>query len=333
MNRKQWLFALLILLLAGCATGAPPAQEAPAAEEAATAAPPAGEAQPEPAVAEPEALEAQYTVLVDESTQVSGEFDVTLQNDLTGELQLFLTLPDVNWQHYHPAEYHAGNLYIIRRIGYDENAAEPDPNWTDELWRYTADGSGVKLYNLKGLDFRVSPGEAYIALEGSDNIIGSKVVVLDGQGNALKEFLPPQLAAGNQEMGIGLMDWSSDGGVLWTRSGIGPAPQYLGRISVPAWQLTVYDLMGVPLRSEFDLNPDTGLLVCSDYPAFFAQPMAEEFEASGEAVTLFTYALDAQDLHSVAVSKAKKFDPIWLDGTTIEYNDPNGEGRLSYSLP
>jgi hypothetical protein len=336
--RRRWLFALLILLLVGCTTGAPEAAEQPPTAEVppATAEAPAQptEVQAEPVTAEPAVMEAHYSVLVSESTQISGEFDVTLLNAQSGEQQHFLTLPDVNWQHYHPAEYHGDNLYIIRRIGYDQNAAEPDPNWTDELWRYSADGVGVNLYSAKGLDFRVAPGEAFIAVEGSDNIIGSKVTFLDEQGNPLKEFLPPQLAAGNEDMSAGLMDWSSDGSVFWTRTGgPGPTPLYLDRITVPGWQLTVYGLLGTPIRAEFDLNTDTGWLVFSDYPVFFAQMMAEEFEASGEAVTLYTYALDTQDLHSVAVSKAKKFEPVWLDGATIEYNDPSGEGRLSYSLP
>ena len=336
MNNHRWLFVLLILFLAGCTTSTPAAQEAPAAEALPTAAEaPAqpAEIQAEPTAVEPAQTEANYTVVISESTQKSGEFDVTLQNSQTGEQQPFLTLPDVNWQHYHPAEYHAGSLYVIRRIGYDQNAAEPDPNWTDELWRYAADGSGVNLYAVKGLDFRVSSGEAYIAVEGSDNIIGEKVVVLDEQGNLLNEFLSPQLSAGNEEMMPGLMEWSSDGSVFWTRSGRGPVPQFLGRISVPGWQLTVYDLMGVPIRAEMDLNPDSGMLVFSDHPVFFAQFEQENFEASGEAVTLYTYSLDTQNLHSVAVSQAKKFDPRWLDDLTIEYNDPNGEGRLSYSLP
>ena len=190
-----------------------------------------------------------------------------------------------------------------------------------------ADGSGVNLYAVKGLDFRVAPGEAHIAVAGSDN-----VVILDAQGNFQSEYLGPQLSAGNVEMMPGLMEWSSDGSVLWTRAGHGPVPQFLDRISVPGWQLTVYDLMGVPIRAEMDLNPDTGMLVFSDFPVFFAQPMYEEFVATGDPVTLYTYSLDSKNLHSVAVSKAKEFDPVWLDASTIEYNDPDGEGRLTYSL-
>jgi hypothetical protein len=86
----------------------------------------------------------------------------------------------------------------------------------------------------------------------------------------------------------------------------------------------------VPIgRAENELNPNTGKVVFSDLPMFFAVDQQDEFIASGEAVNLYVYDLVSQNLQEIAVSQAKEFDPLWLDDTTIEYNDPVGESRIT----
>jgi hypothetical protein len=89
-------------------------------------------------------------------------------------------------------------------------------------------------------------------------------------------------------------------------------------------------LAGVPIgRAENELNPNTGKVVFSDLRMFFAADQYNEFKASGEAVTLYVYDLETKSLQQIAVSKAEEFEPLWLDDTTIEYNDPVGDGRTT----
>ncbi len=68
----------------------------------------------------------------------------------------FLTLPDVYVEHYHSAEFFNGNLYIIRRFGVNSDGTTRS-DWSDNLWKYSLDGSSEKLFSAKGIDFRVSP--------------------------------------------------------------------------------------------------------------------------------------------------------------------------------
>jgi hypothetical protein len=259
----------------------------------------------------------------------AGQTDVYIQHVETKAMELFATIPDVRVEHYHSSEYHNGNLYIIRRTGDIET-----DSWMDELWKYDELRAGVMLYGIKGLDFRVSPDEAYVAISGGDEIVGEKLVILDHQGGVLQEYTAAQVLTGPTDMPmmVGLLDWSDDSSTLWIETG-GPVIASFSRLSAPSWQVDMFDLAGVPIgRAENELNPNTGKVVFSDMPMFFAADQHDEFIASGEAVTLYVYDLASQNLQEVAVSEAKAFEPMWLDDKTIEYNDPLGEGRLTATV-
>jgi hypothetical protein len=181
------------------------------------------------------------------------------------------------------------------------------------------------------MDFRVSPDESYVAVSGGDETVGEKLVLLDKQGSVLQEFSADQVLAGPEDMPlmVGLLDWSDDSRVLWVETD-GPVIASFGSLVSPSWQVTMFDLTGVPIgRAENELNPNTGKVVFSDLPMFFAVDQQDEFIASGEAVNLYVYDLVSQNLQEIAVSQAKEFDPLWLDDTTIEYNDPVGESRIT----
>jgi len=262
-----------------------------------------------------------------DNPQESNNTDVYLQDMGTKEMQFFATISDINLQHYHPYEYHNGNLYIIRRKGdYQES-----DDWTDELWKYYGPGEGSMLYSIKGLDFRVSPDEEYIALTGGDQFVGEKMVVLDVQENTEQEFAADQLVSGPAFL-VGHLEWSDDGSELWIESG-GPGLFSFCRLNVTSWQIDIYDITETPItRAEYELNTNTGKLVFSDYPVFFDADSADQFKESQTDVTLFVYDLVTRNLQQIAVSKAKEFDPLWLDVTTIEYNDPGGDGRTTSTV-
>ena len=235
--------------------------------------------------------------------------------------------------HYHNHEYHAGSLYIVRRIGLDEDAVDVDSDWTDELWKYDGVGDGVRLYAAKGIDFRVSPGEEYIAVATGDAVIGEKVVFVDSQGAVVQEFSSDRLAAGDEMLMPHLLTWSGDSAAFWVRlSGPGPSPWFVDRVTVSTWALAVYDVSHLTIGDDYDLNPDSGRLVFSDYPVFFMQDNADEFKESGTAVTLSVFDLQTQALTQIAVSKAQGFQPLWLGDSTIEYNDPVSGGRITQKL-
>jgi len=76
-----------------------------------------------------------------------------------------------------------------------------------------------------------------------------------------------------------------------------------------------------------------GKLVYSDLPAIFTVDDIEDFVRSQQQVTLFVYDLASQSTQVIATSVAEGFHPRWLDDSTIEYSDPDGNDRIVYTMP
>jgi hypothetical protein len=311
MKRNFLIILVGAILLSACGVNAPPP---------ATVVSPSATAIPEPTV---------LTVVLQPNPQADAKTDVYLKDLKTGEQKLFLTLDNVYREHYHAAEVHNGNVYIILRTG-DVNSA--DGNWTDELWRYDAKGQGTKLYSFKGLNFRTAPDESYTALPQPDDDQSSltrKVVFIDPQGKVVHEVnFVPDGDVNDYYPASGL--WSDNSQDYWDIAQIGPAPQFAFHINVTSWQLETYPLSQLNIPDEHDLNANTGQLVYSDYPIFFDATGSEQFASSGKPVTLSVYDFKSQKTQVIATSVAKKFEPKWLPDNSIEYNDPNGTGRIVF---
>src|SRR5512140_1169751 len=69
---------------------------------------------------------------------VPGRILYTLKNGATAP---FMDVADVYSDHYHPAEFHNGNVYVIRRIGDTSSST-----WTDELWKYDSAKRGSRIF-------------------------------------------------------------------------------------------------------------------------------------------------------------------------------------------
>ena len=276
----------------------------------------------------PEAPKVEYEIIFQESAQGSNLTDIIVTNLATGENTIFSGINDIYRNHYHFAELHNGNLYIIKRVGYDGG---DDDSWSDELWKYDKNGESTLIISSKGLDFRVSPDETRIALTSGDISVGEKLQIIDAQGTILKEFAINDFYSGDFSPIIGLIKWTGDGSAVWIKiGGPGPQPMVLSKIQMDAWLVYNYDMSNVDIGAEFDLNPNTGKLVYSDHPVFFDANSADEFKAGENPVTLYGYDLVSQATQEIAVSKAKMFAPAWLNDTVIEYNNPLGEGRATY---
>ena len=322
------LLTMLILLFAACTPAETSTQAVPkeTAQETSVDSAQAGDQTVEDAA--PEDLKVEYEIILQDSAQGSNLTDITVTNIATGENTLFSGINDVYRSHYHFAELHSGNLYIIKRVGFEGG---DDDSWSDELWKYDQSGEGTLIISSKGLDFRVSPDETRIALTGGDVSVGEKLQIIDAQGITLKEFAVSDFYTGDFSPSIGLLKWTGDSSAVWIKmGGPGPQPMILSKIQMDAWLVYNYDMSNVDIGAEYDLNPNTGKLVFSDHPVFFDANSADEFKAAEKPVTLYGYDLVSQATQEIAVSKAKMFAPAWLNDTVIEYNDPLGEGRATY---
>lgn len=263
-----------------------------------------------------------YDVVIKEVSVDNSKSDVYLKDRSTGEETLFITLADVYREHYHSAEFHNGNLYIITRtgegLGYQDNT-----DWIDVLWRYNSQKQGQKLYSFQGLDFRVSSDEKYIAV--FDNKV---LTLLDKQGSIVKTFSNKELTSVPEgSPSIGFLKWEL--GAIWLDNTSGPSLVGLIKIDLSSYDVTTYDLSNLPSSTEYDLNTKKRLLAFSDYPALFDVEGARDYEQSGKEVHLIVYDLKTKSQLQVASSVTKRFKQSWIDDATLEYDNPTGEGRLT----
>jgi hypothetical protein len=261
-----------------------------------------------------------YEVILKENPQDSNKTDVYLKNLDSNAEAFFMTITDVYSKHYHSSEYYNGNLYIIRRIGYD---GYPDETWSDELWRYNSQKTGTKLYSSKGIDFRVAPTEKYIAVRDE------KLSIIDQNGDILQTYTLPSLGFdSSRDLAIGLSKWSSDGSEFWGDLFFTAYPQVFYKINTDSWSVDKYDISSLGLSGDHDLNGDSGKIAYSNYPALFDVDSSEEYKKSGAKVNLIVYNLKTKQQQQIATSITKSFAPKWIDENTLEYNDPNNENRV-----
>jgi hypothetical protein len=267
----------------------------------------------------------QYQV-VTQSNPTNGQLtDVYIKNISTRAERLFITLDNVYTASYHVGEYHHGNLYIMRRMG-DQQV---DQNWSDQLWRYDDQGNGKMLFSNKGLDFRVALDGSYAAVfyPASDTSTNT-LAFIDKNGDVVWDFnidpTEPYANSPNQ--------WSDDGKQFWGQLQFDATPKIIYQINVSDWSVKKFFVEPLNIGEEFELNPNTGQIVYSDYPDFFETGLRQQFIDSATKVHLFLYDLNTQTLQTIATSIARPFSPKWLDNTIIQYNDPNGAARIEYKI-
>lgn len=259
------------------------------------------------------------TVLVKENGEDSTKSDIYLK-DKNDKETFFITLTDIYRGHYHNAEYHNGNLYIIQRTGGD-SGFQNNPNWTDSLWRYGPDKKGIKLFAVRGLDFRVSADERNIAITTNESFI-----VLRNDGSELKSFAASEVTVDPENSPMfRFLSWGDNS--IWLDNTLGPSLTGAAQVDLVSFAVTTYDISELLAGPEYSFNPKRGLIAFSNYPAIFDADGMEDYEKSGSKVNLIVYDLKAKSQQQVATSVSKKFNPSWIDENTLEYDDPSGEGR------
>lgn len=261
-----------------------------------------------------------FEVVIKENSTDKNLSDIYLKNN-KGKETFFMTLSEIYRHHYHPAEYHDGNLYIIRRTG-GEEGFEDIPDWTDELWKYSSDKQGTKLSSSRGLDFRVSDDGRLIAVVGSESDDTQNVVIIDNQGGELVKFAASELEADY----IDPLVWGKNS--FWLVEKALPVPIAFISIDKKSFEASKFSVNVDDMGIEYALNPDTQKLAYSDYPPLFDVDSAEEFRQSSKKVTLFVYDLSTDEKKIIDTSIVKEFNPKWIDDKTLEYDNPVGDGRL-----
>ncbi|HET6455576.1 MAG TPA: hypothetical protein VFI02_14325 [Armatimonadota bacterium] len=276
-------------------------------------------------VAMPGAFQAAYSqstsikVFIKVSTAKKSAWDIFIKDYRTGKATKFITVTDVYQGHYHPAEYHNGHVYVIRRRG-DVHG----PTWTDELWRYDRNSKGTKLWSSKGLDFRVRDDEGMIAvLAGSKQGPERNLYLVDRVGKLIKTFPPEQLVSTD----MSFEKW--DGRFLWLADEAMMTISSFVRVDSNSMAVKKYNLTELDLAAEdYALNPTSLRLAYSDYPVMFETDTAEDFRKEKTPVKLYIYDLSTRHRRLIARAIAEPFNPKWANPSTLEYDNPRGKGRI-----
>lgn len=228
-----------------------------------------------------------------------------------------IVLEDVYLQ-YHPYEFHNGNLYVILRTGGPEGFLKFPDTWTDALWKYDKGHNGSMVYSVRGLDFRVSPNESYIAIESMDSLL-----ILNPYGQRLRGFSVKDFDL----EGIDNMCMTNEY-LFFSNGGPGASFGQLFKISLNDFSWSQKDLSGLSFADEFSFNPLIETIVGSDYPWLIDTYDLEYWVKGNPTVTLYLYDFRSKKKSELATSIAKRFTPKWLDTTHVEIDDPRSAKRI-----
>ena len=239
----------------------------------------------------------------------------------------FATIENVYLEHYHPAELKGESLFVIRRV--PDHSSEH--GIMDELWRYSITGKSERLYTQLGLDFRASPTGDLLAISEP-----SKLAIIRPETGEERNLRWPELAGEFEDNlqslsreydtppTVFLEGWSQNGTTFWGTLGWTGSPTIFFRINPVTGAVKAYDASALEKSGEFVLHPTTGRVAYSTYPLMFDVDSQSVFESTGEEVELRMLDLLRNTDTLIAQSKARSFHPLWIDGSTIEYDDPAG---------
>lgn len=271
----------------------------------------------------PVQLQGEFDVVIKDNANNKRKSDIYLKNKKTNKELFFITYNDVYKNHYHNAEFHNGNLYLILRPG-GEDIYETNPKWTDELVRINLNKEIKKLFFVQGLDFRVSSDEKRIVIIGQD-----KLTFMDFEGNQ-KKFISSSLLTVGENIGYGFLAWGDHD--IWLDNAFGPTLHGIVKVDTNSYKITQYDLSGHNTGTEYSMNPQIQKLAFTNYPAIFDAEGQEIFQTSKKKITLTIYDIKNKTTQEVATSITKRFNPVWISDTTLEYDDPNSENRITKQI-
>ena len=237
--------------------------------------------------------------------------------------EIALELTGVYANHYHNHALIDGNLYLLRRVSYDSSQ---DKTRTDELWKFTKDMRGKRLYSGKIVGFMVSEEKDLVILK----IIGG-FVFLDKDGAELNKIETDKLSLTSvKDCEVSLYKWGPD--AFWFRLSSGPGFVGLTKVGTETFKVEKYNILGLAPGSEYALNVYSEKLAYSTYPIFFDVDSVEMYEKSDSKVSLYVYDLKTKGKRFIATSTAKPFSPKWLNKVTLEYNDPDNSDRNTKTI-
>lgn len=262
-----------------------------------------------------------HTVALAINPEDTSQTQVLLE--VGGDSRVFGVIDNVYTHHYHPAEFVDGSLYVIRRIGDIQT-----DDWTDQLWKYQTQDDGEILYEGQGVDFRVAPdGHSIAVFAGASP---DEVVILDPNGDAVQVLLTKEFLDLNSDYSLSYLTMTNKG--LWLSETQATQRMNVIGYDFDSGEIRRWDISDTPVGiHESDFNPESLLIVYSDYQYAFDQETEQELTDTPVALYLFNLA-DGSKRLLVTSAKRHEFDPKWIDEAEIEFNALDGSGRDQISF-
>ena len=274
-----------------------------------------------------------YEVRTEQNPDDRTKADIHLINPQTLQNFFYITLSNID-QRSNNAEYHNGNLYVVqgttgRYVLQPDGTYKTPDSWKDELWKYDQQKNGTRIFSAKtgkGLGFMVSKDEKFIAVLNTNG----ELIFIKNDGTILKDF--GSISTG--EAALDLIEWA--GSDFWAIDIDNTATaKDIFKIDVTSFEITKFDVSDsqVPAFSDyFALNPTKEIISFDNYPRSDGGGVGDEEllqkYASQKEIHLMLYNLKTKTEQQIAKSIGKAFGPKWLDENTLEYNNPNGPGRI-----
>lgn len=205
-------------------------------------------------------------------------------------------------------EFHEDRIYgLYKWINPDDKN-----DWTEALWCFSPYEDAKLIAKGKGLNFRVSKNNKYIATSTQGDI-----QFYNKNGELLHTISKEKINNGEYPT-LQLSKWNENGDTLWCElSETYNTIAYI-KIDTETWEFVKYSDLNF-MSAEHILNPNTGKILYSDYPVLLDITSLEEYEKSNELTTLSIYNLMTKEKIDIESAEANKFNPKWINDNEILY--------------
>lgn len=218
----------------------------------------------------------------------------------------------------HNIEFHQDKIYGLYKWRNPDN-----DNWIEALWCFSPYEDAKLIAEGKGLNFRVSKNNEYIATE-----IDGDIEFYNKDGELLHTILSEKINTEEYAV-IQLEKWNDDGDILWCSLNEAYNTIAYIKIDTETWEFVKYSDLNF-MSVEHVLNPNTGLIVYSDYPFSLDIIAFNEYIESNKMTTLSIYNLMTKEKIVVEAAETNMFKPEWINDNEILYHI--GDKPLFYRL-
>jgi len=210
----------------------------------------------------------------------------------------------------------------------------------DELERYIKRYSGVADNEGKSiLEDIVDFKDNSITIKGDSSGRGlwcvveeqsNRVFILNEEDEVIfNQVLNPEPG---EELRLEPYGWSYGSQYLWCLSLGTYNVEYYTIIEIESFETTQIK-KDQAYEDDYAIDCSNGWVAYSNMPVILDVDGREEFMASSKELTLYVENIFTKEKITVDTSITKAFNPKWIDKYTMQYDNPNGEGYLRYTLP